>query len=232
MMPQKYCTACGALLARGMRFCSQCGQPLTMPGSAAPQLPPFPAVPPQAPPDPTVRGYDEQILGIIPFLEQGLLSVIHYSLIVTTRRLIFCTWDPGTDEAMSDAEDAVMLESCSIGETADEIAHFRQKDWSAGPWQRYRSMALDSIISGAPGSVSVPLADIVHAEIVCENRTSTLDKLHLRDTNRDQVFDLMYSQGPCLFGILHPLLGEKVSITGHLHRRHGLDRLLSGEEYK
>jgi hypothetical protein len=42
----------------------------------------------------------------------------------------------------------------------------------------------------------------------------------------------MYSQGPYLFHILEKVMGHKVSMTDHLHRRKGLDRLLSGQEYK
>jgi len=177
-------------------------------------------------------GGGERILGIVPFIEQGLLSVIHYTLIVTDRRLIFCTWDPGTDETMSDADDQVMQESCSISETTDEIAHFRAKDWSSGPWQRYLPMAPDAIIAGAPGTIVIPLPEIVNGDIVCETRTSTQDKLYLGDSHQAREFDLMYSQGPYLFRILQPLLGGKVTIADHLHRRGKLDRLLSGQEYK
>jgi hypothetical protein len=228
----KFCTACGAPLNTGMRFCSQCGQMVVVPGTAGPQDPAsLPARPP-APPAMAAPGAGEQISGIVPFLEQGLLSVIHYTLIVTDRRLIFCTWDPDTDEPMSDADDDVMQESCSISETKDEIAHFRAKDWSAGPWQRYRSMAPDAIIASAPGTIVVPLGEIADADIVCETLTSTQDKLRIRDRNRDLSFDLMYSQGPYLSRILEPLLGGRLSTEDHLHRRRGLDRLISGQEYK
>jgi hypothetical protein len=168
----------------------------------------------------------------VPFLEQGLLSVIHYTLVVTDRRLIFCTWDPDNDEEMSDADDAVMQESCSISETKDEIAHFRQKDWSGGPWERYRTMAPDAIIAGAPGTIAIPLPEIADTNIVCETLTSTQDKLIVRDRNQEQTFDLMHSQGPYLARILAPLLGERLTMEDHLHRRRGLDRLLSGQEYK
>ena len=218
--PQKFCTACGAPLASGMRFCSQCGMAIATPAGP-------PALPVAAAP----HG-GEQILGIVPFLEQGLLSVIHYTLIVTDRRLIFCTWDPDTDEAMSEADDAVMQESCSISETVDEIAHFRAKDWSAGPWQRYLSMTPDAISAGAPGTLEFPLADIADARIICETQDSTQDKLRIRHKSRDQAFDLMYSQGPYLSGILSPLMGRRLSMEEHLHRRRGLDRLLSGQEYR
>ena len=148
----KFCTACGSPVAAGMRFCSQCGLPVVVQGTAAP------ARQPQQPaaPAPAAPGGGERILGIVPFLEQGLLSVIHYTLIVTDRRLIFCTWDPDKDEAMSEADDTMMQESCTISETKDEIAHFLAKDWSRGPWQRYRSMAADAIIAGAPGSIIIP----------------------------------------------------------------------------
>jgi hypothetical protein len=203
-----------------MRFCTQCGQVAAAP--AAPQ-----ALPGTAPQDGR-----ERILGIVPFLEQGLLSVVRYTLIVTDRRLIFCTWDAGSDEAMSDADDAAMQESCDISETVDEIAHFRGKDWSDGPWQRYLSMVPDAIIAGAPGTIVVPLGEIADAGIVCETRTSTQDTLSIRSDGRELAFDLMYSQGPYLFGILSPLLGGKLSMEEHLHRRRGLDRLLSGQEYK
>lgn len=84
----------------------------------------------QDPPKPTVtslEGTPEQITGIVQFVEQGLLSVIHYTLIVTSQRLIFCTWNPNIDEIMSDTHDEVMLESCNIDETTGEIAHFRAK---------------------------------------------------------------------------------------------------------
>jgi len=231
-LPLKFCTACGAPLASGRRFCSQCGQPVVMPGTAGiPDQQP-PKLPPPAGLLPAAPASGERVPGILPFIEQGLLSVIHYTLIVTDRRLIFCTWDPGTDEAMSDADDEVMQESCNISETCDEIAYFRAKDWSAGPWQRYAAMAPDAVIAGAPGTIVVPLADIVNADIVCETRTSTQDKLYLHDSRQAQEFDLMYSQGPFLFRILQPLLGEKVTIADHLHRRGKLDRLLSGQEYR
>ena len=229
--PQRFCTACGTPLAAGMRFCSQCGQPVAGQGTG-PQETPLPRVQPTPSSVPAATGGAEQVLGIVPFLEQGLLSVIHYTLVVTDRRLIFRTWNPGTDEAMSDTEDAVMEESCAISETVDEIAHFRQKDWSGGPWQQYRLIAPDAIPSGAPGTITVPLADIVNADIVCETRTSTQDKLYIRDGNRQLAFDLMYSQGPYLFRILQPLLGDRVSLADHLHRRRGLDRLISGQEYQ
>jgi|WetSurMetagenome_2_1015567.scaffolds.fasta_scaffold12682_4 hypothetical protein len=224
----KFCTACGSPVAARMRFCSQCGQPVVGQGTATP------ATQPQQPaaPAPAAPGGDERILGIVPFLEQGLLSVIHYTLIVTDRRLIFCHWDPDKDEAMSEADDTMMQESCTISETKDEIAHFLAKDWSGGPWQRYRSMAPDAIIAGAPGSIVIPVQDIGDATIVCETLTSTQDNLRIRDAKHEQKFDLMYSQGPYLARILGPLLGGRLTMEDHLHRRRGLDRLLSGQEYK
>jgi hypothetical protein len=208
-----------------MRFCGQCGHQVAGQGTGPQELPMPTALP-------AASGDAERVLAIIPFLEQGLLSVIHYTLVVTDRRLIFRTWNPGTDEAMSDADDAVMAESCAISETTDEIAHFRQKDWSEGPWQRYRAAAPEAIPDGAPGTITVPLAGIVDADIICETRASTQDKLNIREGNRQLAFDLMYSQGPYLFRILQPLLGDRVSMADHLHRRRGLDRLISGQEYK
>jgi zinc-ribbon domain len=218
--PRKFCTECGAPLAIGMRFCSQCGHAVATP--AGPPAQPVAAVP----------GGGEQILHIVPFLEQGLLSVVHYTLIVTDQRLIFCPWDMDTDEAMSEADDSVMQESCSISETMDEIAHFRAKDWSAGPWQRYLSMAPDAITAGAPGTIVVPLEEIEEVNIVCETRTSTQDRLSIRHAKQELEFDLMYSQGPFLSRVLSPLLVGRFSIEDHLHRRRGLDRLLSGQEYR
>jgi len=231
-LPLKFCTACGAPLPSGVRFCTHCGQPVVVPGTACTPARQPPRHPQPAGPLPAAPAGGERILGIVPFIEQGLLSVIHYTLIVTDRRLIFCTWDPGTDETMSDADDEVMQESCYISETTGEIAHFRAKDWSAGPWQRYAAMAPETIIAGAPCSIVIPLPDIVNADIICETRSSTQDKLYLHDSHQAWEFDLMYSQGPYLFRILQPLLGEKVTIADHLHRRGKLDRLLSGQEYK
>lgn len=231
-LPPKFCTACSAPLASGRRFCSQCGEPVAVPGTAGTPARQSPQIPHPAGRVPAALEGGERILGIVPFIEQGLLSVIYYTLIVTDRRLIFCTWDPGTDEAMSEADDEVMQESCSISETTDEIAHFRVKDWSSGPWQRYLPIAPDAIIAGALGTIVIPLPDIVNGDIVCETRTSTQDKLYLQDSHQAWEFDLMYSQGPYLFRILQPLLGVKVTIADHLHRRGKLDRLLSGQEYK
>lgn len=225
----KFCTACGAPLAAGRKFCSQCGLAVVLPGQVSMPAPGFP------PPARTVTAAQEggeRIIGIVPFVEQGLLSVIHYTLIVTDRRLIFAVWNPDTDEAMSDADDAVMLESCSISGTKEEIAHFRAKDWTSGPWQRYLSIAPDAIIAGAPGTIVIPIRDITDASIVCETLTSTQDILSIRVKDREIAFDLMYSQGPYLFRILSPLLGERLSMEDHLHRRRGLDRLLSGQEYR
>jgi hypothetical protein len=200
IFPQKFCTGCGAPVAAGMRYCSQCGQPVSAPVPAAPQGIPHPPNPSTVPPVTAGPGDGERVLGIVPFIEQGLLSVIRYTLVVTDRRLIFCTWDQDTDEAMSDAEDAVMQESCDISGTKDEIARFRAKDWAAGPWQRYRSMAPETIIAGAPGTVVFLLGDIADATIVCETLTSTQDKLMVRNGSQNQAFDLMYSQGPYLAG--------------------------------
>ncbi|OPX63344.1 MULTISPECIES: zinc ribbon domain-containing protein [unclassified Methanoregula] len=227
--PPKFCTACGAPLAAGKRFCTQCGQPVVLPGQPATTAPETIRAAPVAP---AVGGSGERILGIVPFIEQGLLSVIHYTLIVTDRRLIFCTWSPESDEAMSDADDAVMQESCDISGTKDEIAHFREKDWAGGPWERYRSMNPDAIIAGAPGTITIPVDEIADINIVCETLTSTQDKLYVRDRNREQTFDLMYSQGPYLARILAPLLGDRLTMEDHLHHRRGLDRLLSGQEYR
>jgi hypothetical protein len=177
-------------------------------------------------------GCTEQVLGIIPFLEQGLLSVTRYTLIVTDRQLVFRTWDPSADEAMAEADDAIMQESCSIEDTIEEIAYFRKKDWSCGPWQLYRSLPPDALAAGPPGSIVLPLDDIVDAAVVYETRSSTQDTLHLHSKNRNLEFDLMYSQGLYLFGILHPLLGDRICLEEHRHRRRGLDRLISGQEYK
>jgi hypothetical protein len=226
---QKFCTECGASLTPGTKFCGQCGHPVagTPTTGTAPVLAPLPR------PSSVPQGNStEQIVGIVPFLEQGLLSVIHYHLIVTSQRLIFCTWNSDTDEAMSDASDGVMEESCNISETTDEIAHFRAKDWTAGPWQRYYSLQIDTIAPGAPGSIVLPLGTITSVDIVCETRTSTQDQLYISQGEKRQAFDLMYSQGPFLFRILKPLLGERVTMADHLHKRSKIDRLLTGQEYK
>jgi hypothetical protein len=231
---QRFCTECGTPLAAGTRFCGQCGHPVAdqnsggisaaNPNAATQYTPVFQGT--------AVPGSLEQITGIVPFIEQGLLSVIHYTLLVTPQRLIFCTWNPDTDEKMSEADDEVMQESCSISETLDEIAHFRARDWTTGPWQRYHSLPIDTIAASAPGSISLPVSSINSIDIVCETRNSTQDQLYIDAAGQRYTFDLMYSQGPFVFGILHPLLGEKVHIEDKLHKRHGLDRLLSGQEYK
>jgi hypothetical protein len=179
-----------------------------------------------------LRNSTEPIIGIVPFVEQGLLSVIHYTIIITPQRIIFCTWDPDTDETMSEAEDEVMQESCTIAETTDEIAHFRSKDWSTGPWQRYRSMPVETITAAAPGSITIPITGSVIVDIVCENSSSTQDMLYINDGNRQYEFDLMHSQGPFLYRLLQPVLNERVRISDHLHRRGKLDRLLTGQEYR
>jgi hypothetical protein len=158
--------------------------------------------------------------------------VIHYTLLVTPQRLIFCTWNPDTDEAMSDADDEVMQESCNIAETKDEIPHFRAKDWTAGPWQRYLSMPIETIAACAPGSITIPTAGIAWADIVCETMNSTQDKLSIEEGERQHKFDLMYSQGPFLFDLLQPILGEKVRMADQLHKLRPLNRLLTGQEYK
>ena len=104
-MPPKFCTACGC----PARCRHAVLQPVRAAGCHARALPhtcpAATAAPQPAGPLPAAPEGGERILGIVPFIEQGLLSVIHYTLIVTDRRLIFCTWDPGTDEAMSDADD-------------------------------------------------------------------------------------------------------------------------------
>jgi hypothetical protein len=227
---QKFCTECGTSLVPGTKFCGQCGHPVagTPPAGPTPAQVPLPhqsAVPQDN------SGGTERIIGIVPFLEQGLLSVIHYHLIVTSQRLIFCTWNSNSDDVMADADDEVMQESCSISETTDEIAHFRAKDWSAGPWQRYYTMQIDMIAPGAPGSIVIPLSEITFVDIVCETRTSTQDQLHISQGEKNQAFDLMYSQGPFLFRLLKPLLGERVRMADHLHKRSKIDRLLTGQEY-
>jgi hypothetical protein len=231
---QKFCTECGASLVSGTRFCGQCGSPVAgqIPASLPATIQTLASQ--QAPmmQGAAIHGGTERIIGIVPFVEQGLLSVIHYTLLVTPQRLIFCTWNPGSDEAMSDADDEVMQESCSFEETTDEIVHFRAKDWADGPWQRYLSMPIDTIADGAPGSISIPLAGIAWADIICENRSSTQDKLSIDEGSHQHTFDLMYSQGPFLFGLLQSLLGEKVRMADHLHKRRGLDRLITGQEFK
>ena len=231
---QRFCTECGALLVPDTRFCGKCGSPVAGPAPAYPHEATQGASLQQSPVPQAgaISGGLEQIIGIVPFLEQGLLSVIHYTLLVTPHRLIFCTWNPSTDEAMSDADDEMTQESCTIEETSDEIIHFRAKDWAAGPWQRYLSMPIDAITAGAPGSITVPMAGIVWVDIVCETRTSTQDALSIDEGGRQHTFDLMYSQGPFLYGILKPLLGEKVRMADHLHKRRSLDQLLTGQEYK
>jgi len=226
---QKFCTNCGTGLVPGMKFCGQCGT--AVPGVTSPVT--APASPVSATPATGTRpAAGEGVVGIVPFVEQGLISVIHYTLVVTSRRLIFCTWDPKTDEAMSDADDEVMQESCSIEETADEITHFRAKDWSVGPWQKYRSMAPDSIVASSMGTIVVPIQEIESVDILCETRTSTQDSLYVIHGQKEHTFDLMYSQGPFLFGILEPILGERVSMVDHKHRRSKIDRLITGQEYK
>lgn len=231
---QKFCTECGASLVPGTRFCGQCGHtvslsvPADQPAAVPAAVPPLPPVPEGK----TILPGAERIIGIVPFVEQGLLSVVHYTLIVTQQRLIFCTWNPDTDEEMSEAEDEVMQESCNISETADEIAHFHAKDWTTGPWQRYLAEPIDRIGTSAPGSITIPFSAITDVEIICEKKNSTQDKLHIYTTDRQHEFDLMYSQGPFLFLHFQPVLGEKVIIADKLHQRSKFDRLFSGQEYK
>jgi len=231
---QNFCTECGVVLVPDTRFCGHCGHPVerqnpaSSPAVIRTETPLHPTVTQGA----AISGGPERIIGIVPFLEQGLLSVIHYTLLVTPQRLIFCTLNTDTDEAMSDADDEVMQESCDIAETVDEIAHFRAKDWTIGPWQRYLSMPIDAIAAGAPGSITIPMAGISWVDIVCETRSSTQDNLSIEEGGRKHTFDMMYSQGPFLFSLLQPILGEKVRIADQLHKRRGLDRLLTGQEYK
>jgi hypothetical protein len=125
-----------------------------------------------------------------------------------------------------------MQESCNIAETTDEIMHFRAKDWASGPWQRYLSMPVDTIASGAPGSITIPMAGITVVDIVCETRTSTQDRLSIDEGSRQHTFDLMYSQGPFLFGLLQPILQERVRMADQLHKLSPLNRLLTGQEYR
>ena len=227
---QKFCTECGSPLVPGSRFCGQCGHPVA---GLATTGPPVGILQQQrVQPEVPGSGGPERILGIVPFLEQGLISVVHYTLLVTSHRLIFCTWNPDSDEAMSDADDEVMEESCNIAETVDEISHFRAKDWSMGPWQRYLTMPTEIIAAGSPGTITIMIHEISDIEIVCETKKSTQDQLHIHQGDNTQSFDLMYSQGPFLFRILEPLLGEKVRMSDHLHRRSKIDRLLTGQEYK
>ena len=229
---QKFCTECGAPLVPQNRFCGQCGHPV--PGAstapAAPAIPAQPlkrnAVPPQQ------EAGCERILGIVPFIEQGVLSVTRYTLVVTTRRLIFSTWDPEVDEAMSDAEDDVMQESCDIAETTDEIAHFRTKDWADGPWTRYRSMDPDTIAASAPGSIIIPIASVTRADILCETKRSTQDTLYIEMEGTNHEFDLMHSQGRFLETILCPILHDRLEVADKLHARGKIDRLLSGRQYE
>lgn len=93
-------------------------------------------------------------------------------------------------------------------------------------------MPIDTIVAGAPGSITIPLSGISGMDIVCETRTSTQDKIYINEGDHQQTFDLMYSQGPFLFELLRPLLGERVIMADLLHHQRGLDRLLSGQEYK
>ena len=227
---QKFCTECGAALAPGTGFCGSCGRPVAGHSPAIPAPVPGPARQ-QPPVSQGNSGGTERIIGIVPFLEQGLISVIHYHLIITSHRLIFCTWRSDTDEAMAEADDEVMQESCNISETTDEIAHFRAKDWTTGPWQHYYTMPIDTIASGAPDSIIMPLNEVIVVDIVCETKNSTQDKLHVLQGDKNQSFDLMYSQGPCLFRLLQPVLGERVRMADPLHKRGKLDRLLTGQEY-
>ncbi|NMB78438.1 MAG: zinc ribbon domain-containing protein [Methanomicrobiales archaeon] len=226
---QRFCTECGMELVPGSRFCGKCGHPVS--GTAARGIQPAPAGVPATPPGGIPPG-NEGIVGIVPFLEQGIISVIHYTLVVTSRRLIFCPWNPDTDNAMAEADDAVMDESCNFPETPDEIAHFRAKDWSGGPWERYRQVPADTIASGTPGTISIPLDQITGVLIVCETESSTQDSLQVDMKGKQHSFDLMYSQGRFLFSLLKPLLGERMEIEDHLHRRGKLDRLLTGQEYR
>ncbi|MFA4825406.1 MAG: zinc ribbon domain-containing protein [Methanoregula sp.] len=215
---QKFCTECGEPLVPDTRFCGHCGSPVAgMVPTNSPAASPAPA--PQQPPvlqGAAIPDGPEQIIGIVPFLEQGLISVIHYTLLVTPQRLIFCTWNPDNDEAMSDADDEMTLESCNIEETPDEIAHFQAKDWAVGPWQRYLSMPIDAITANAPGSILLPISGIAGVDITCETRNSTQDTLLIDAGGRRHTFDLMYSQGPFLFRLLKPLLGERVRMTDPL----------------
>ncbi|MDO9034466.1 MAG: hypothetical protein Q7U51_04605 [Methanoregula sp.] len=225
---RKFCTECGGLLVPDTRFCGHCGCPVEgQHPASSPAVLHYPV-----PQGAATTGGPERIIGIVPFLEQGLLSGIHYTLLVTPQRLIFCTWNACMDEAMSEADDEVMLESCEIAETVDEIAHFRAKDWTTGPWQRYLSMPIESIAAGAPGSITIPMDAISLVDIVVKTRTSTQDNLFIEEGGRRHTFDLMYSQGPFLFKLLQPILGGKIRIADQLHKRRGLDRLLTGQEYK
>jgi len=229
---QKFCTECGAPLVPENRFCGQCGHPVLGTGTALPapagsvQPPVSNAVPPSA------GAGSERVLGIVPFLEQGILSVTRYTLVVTDRRLIFCTWNPDTDEAMSDADDEVMEESCEIMETVDEIAHFRAKDWTDGPWARYRSIDPERIAASGPGSITIPIASVTRADILCETKRSTQDTLYIEAQGTVHEFDLMHSQGRFLETVLRPILHDRLEVADKLQRKGKIDRLLSGRQYE
>src|SRR5438105_9152781 len=52
-----FCTSCGASLADGARFCTNCGQPVGAPGATPVPVPPMP------PPSPTTAALDYTIQG-------------------------------------------------------------------------------------------------------------------------------------------------------------------------
>lgn len=174
MQTKRYCYYCGAPAPDDALFCGRCGKSIAPADAAsAPVAPPPPPLEPSAPPPPPAAqptpstpppppaaAPGDQILGIIPAVQQSKgfmgLSVKSYNLIVTSDRLVFAFVSPKmANEAVTAArQEAKNQGKGFMGQWAAQMG------WMNVMCERYRTMSIAEILKTHPDSFVIPCAQI------------------------------------------------------------------------
>jgi hypothetical protein len=176
MQTQKYCYYCGAPAPDDARFCGRCGKSIAPADAAyapaepaAPPPPPEPPVPPpppiaqpapSAPPPPPAAAPVDEILGIIPAVQQSKgfmgLSAQSFNLIVTSDRLVFAfvSTKMASEAVTAARQDAKNQGKGFMGQWAAQMG------WMNVICERYRTMSIAEILRTYPGSFIIPCAQI------------------------------------------------------------------------
>lgn len=190
-----FCGECGAKNLDTSQFCEECGKPLEKPLYGTIPLP--------------VQGF-EQIISVIPYLEQGSIFLDKFTLIITSQRLIFAkvpsTLTGPLDEKAEEIDDGW----AEYNDLAQQRTYLNSHTCDDGPWHVYSGMHPDAIAAESPKNISIPLANIEEVNVTIDREMDFVDEMNVLTPDSEHGFSLNYAAGDHVVSVLRPLLNARL----------------------